>query len=247
MNDEMRVLLTGYLEEQFAGRPDLLAKVVPSYPPGSKRMLRDNGVWAGALTRDNVELVTDRHRARSPPSGVVDGRRPPPRRRRHRLRHRLPGVQVPHPDAGHRSRRRRPPRPLGRRPRRLPRHHRPGLPQPLLLYGPNTNIVINGSIIYFSECGVRYILDCLRLALQHGGHALEVRDDVHDAFNERIDAENRADGLGHARPSTAGTRTPPATSPRTGRSPCSSTGSAPARRTPPTTSSSVTRRSPHPA
>ena len=31
----------------------------------------------------------------------------------------------------------------------------PGFPNLFLLYGPNTNIVINGSIIYFSECEVR--------------------------------------------------------------------------------------------
>jgi 4-hydroxyacetophenone monooxygenase len=67
----------------------------------------------------------------------------------------------------------------------------PHFPNLYLLYGPNTNIVINGSIIYFSECGVRYILDCLRLALQHGGHALEVRDDVHHAFKQRFDDQNR--------------------------------------------------------
>ena len=60
MNDEIRKLFTAYLEEQFAGRPDLIEKVVPTYPPGSKRGLRDNGVWAGALTRDNVELDHDR-------------------------------------------------------------------------------------------------------------------------------------------------------------------------------------------
>ena len=34
----------------------------------------------------------------------------------------------------------------------------PDFPNLFCLYGPNTNIVINGSIIYFSECGVRYIL-----------------------------------------------------------------------------------------
>ena len=36
----------------------------------------------------------------------------------------------------------------------------PGFPNLFCLYGPNTNIVINGSIVYFSECGVRYILGC---------------------------------------------------------------------------------------
>ena len=45
----------------------------------------------------------------------------------------------------------------------------PGFPNLFCLYGPNTNIVINGSIVYFSECGVRYILGCLELLLR-GGH-----------------------------------------------------------------------------
>ena len=36
----------------------------------------------------------------------------------------------------------------------------PGFPNLFCLYGPNTNIVVNGSIVYFSECGVRYILGC---------------------------------------------------------------------------------------
>ena len=40
----------------------------------------------------------------------------------------------------------------------------PGFPNLFCLYGPNTNIVINGSIIYFSECGVRYILGCVEEA-----------------------------------------------------------------------------------
>ena len=40
----------------------------------------------------------------------------------------------------------------------------PGFPNLFCLYGPNTNIVINGSIVYFSECGVRYILGLRRAA-----------------------------------------------------------------------------------
>ena len=67
----------------------------------------------------------------------------------------------------------------------------PGFPNLFCLYGPNTNIVVNGSIVYFSECGVRYILGCLELLLRDHQAALEVRKDVHDEFNERVDAENR--------------------------------------------------------
>ncbi len=43
----------------------------------------------------------------------------------------------------------------------------PGFPSLFSLYGPNTNIVINGSIAYFSECGARYVLDLLRLVLEY--------------------------------------------------------------------------------
>ena len=67
----------------------------------------------------------------------------------------------------------------------------PGFPNLFCLYGPNTNIVVNGSIVYFSECGARYILGCLKLILDGGHRAIDVRKDVHDEFNERVDTENR--------------------------------------------------------
>jgi 4-hydroxyacetophenone monooxygenase len=66
----------------------------------------------------------------------------------------------------------------------------PEFPNLFLMYGPNTNIVINGSIIYFSECEARYIVECLRLLLAGGKRSLEVRADVHDEYNKTIDEEN---------------------------------------------------------
>ncbi|MDE2353134.1 MAG: NAD(P)/FAD-dependent oxidoreductase, partial [Alphaproteobacteria bacterium] len=56
--------------------------------------------------------------------------------------------------------------------------------------GPNTNIVVNGSIIFFSECAMRYIMGCLDLLLEQGHGALEVKRQVHDAFNEKVDQAN---------------------------------------------------------
>ncbi len=67
----------------------------------------------------------------------------------------------------------------------------PGFPNFFMLYGPNTNIVVNGSIIYFSECEVHYVVGCIRRMLEEEVRAIEVRTEVHDAYNERIDAENR--------------------------------------------------------
>lgn len=47
-----------YLRTELDGRPDLIAKALPDYPPFGKRMLLDNG-WFRALRRDHVTLVTD--------------------------------------------------------------------------------------------------------------------------------------------------------------------------------------------
>ena len=58
-NDELRALLTMYIEIQFPDDPELGAKVVPDYPPAAKRIIRDNGIWAATLQRDNVHLVTE--------------------------------------------------------------------------------------------------------------------------------------------------------------------------------------------
>jgi 4-hydroxyacetophenone monooxygenase len=66
----------------------------------------------------------------------------------------------------------------------------PGYPNLFCLYGPNTNIVVNGSIVFFSECEVRYVLGCLATLLPHGHATMECRRDVHDAYNERIDRGN---------------------------------------------------------
>ena len=66
----------------------------------------------------------------------------------------------------------------------------PGFPNFFMLYGPNTNIVVNGSIIFFSECAVRYVVRALGMLGEVGARTLDVREDVHDVFNTRVDAGN---------------------------------------------------------
>jgi 4-hydroxyacetophenone monooxygenase len=189
VNEFMRQILTEYFKAQFASRPDLLDAVVPHYPPGAKRLLRDNGVWAGALTRPNVALVTQSIREITP-AGIVtaDGEEH--------------AVDVIIYGTGFQASKFLTPMTVRGR-GGIDLHEQwqgdaraylgitiPGFPNLFCLYGPNTNIVINGSIIYFSECGVRYVLGCIGSLLGRGRAALEVRPDVFHRFNEAVDAEN---------------------------------------------------------
>ncbi len=191
MSEFGRQMLVEYFKAEFGDRPDLLDKVVPHYPVGAKRMVRDNGVWARTLKRPNVHLVTDGI-ARITPTGIemVDGT--------------VHEADVLLYGTGYEaSKFLTPMQVIGRDGVDL--HEQwdgdaraylgvaiPGFPNFFCLYGPNTNIVINGSIIYFSECGVRYILNLIELLLANDATSLEVRRDVHDEFNERCDAENRS-------------------------------------------------------
>jgi len=188
-NAMLREALAYAISAQAADRPDLIPHLVPAYPFGGKRALRDDGLWIAALKRPNVELVTEPI-ARITRTGIEteDGTA----RDFDAIIYGtgftasqfLKTFQV-----------------TGRGGREL--HEvwagdaraylgmtTPGFPNFFMIYGPNTNIVVNGSIIFFSECSVRYIIGCLKLLAETGAETLEVRGDVHDAFNAKVDAAN---------------------------------------------------------
>ena len=51
--------------------------------------------------------------------------------------------------------------------------------------------MVNGSIIYFSECGPVHPRLPRASRSSTAATPIEVRDDVHDAFNQRVDDANR--------------------------------------------------------
>jgi 4-hydroxyacetophenone monooxygenase len=188
-NDFMRQMLSGYLQAQFAAKPELLEQVIPQYAPFSKRFILDDGAWGRTLTRDDVHLVTDTI-AEITPLGVrtVDGTV-------HEADVIIYGTGFKASDFLV------PMKVVGRGGRDLHEDWAgdaraylgivlPGFPNFFMLYGPNTNIVVNGSIIYFSECEVHYVVGCVRKLLETGAAAIDPKREVHDAYNERIDAEN---------------------------------------------------------
>jgi 4-hydroxyacetophenone monooxygenase len=68
----------------------------------------------------------------------------------------------------------------------------PGFPNFFVLYGPNTNLGHGGSIIFHAECQLRYLMSLLEQMVAGGLGMVEIRQDVHDRYNEAVDAEHEA-------------------------------------------------------
>jgi 4-hydroxyacetophenone monooxygenase len=189
-NDMVREMLTLYIREQCGDDEALFDKMIPDYPPLSKRFVRDNGVWPATFKRDDVELVTtgiDRITAKG--IRTLDGDE-------------IPVDVIVYGTGFQASDFLTPMKVVGRGGRDLhdwwdgdSRAYLgitiPHFPNLFLMYGPNTNIVVNGSIIFFSECEVDYILAAIRMLLESGHLAMDCREAVHDAYNRKIDAQNR--------------------------------------------------------
>ena len=185
ISDAIRAQLTEHIEREIGDDPNLLAKVVPSYPPFGKRILLDNH-WFRTLKRDNVELVTEPIREITE-AGLVteDGGS------------REVDVIV-YATGFHANRYLYPMELVGRKGVALSEHWGedpraylgitvPDFPNLFLLYGPNTNLAHGGSFVFQSECQVRYILGCLKFMIEGDHRSIECRKDVHDDYNELVD------------------------------------------------------------
>jgi 4-hydroxyacetophenone monooxygenase len=189
-NETVRQMLAGAMAAQFEDRPDLLEKVVPAYPPISKRLIVDGGHWGAMLKQENVDLVTDTI-TEIVPEGVVtaDG-----------VVH--PVDVIIYGTGFQASRFLTPVRVVGRNGADLHELWHdddaraylgltvPGFPNFLMIYGPNTNLVVSGSITLFSECAANYVTDYVRILLSEGVRALDLRPEVHAEFNRRVDEAN---------------------------------------------------------
>lgn len=190
MNDLTRQMFTDWITGQIGDDPELIAKVVPDYPATGKRTLQDNGAWLGALTRDNVDLV------RTPidriePDAVVttDGERYPADVLVFATGFRASEVLFPMTILGRggvdlRAQ-------WGERPAAYLGITVPGFPNFFCMYGPGTNLAHGGSLIFHSECQMRYITQCLE-ALIDGGHAtMEPLVERYEDWHERSQREIR--------------------------------------------------------
>ncbi len=185
-NEDMRIIFTDWMTQQIDGDKELLKKVVPDYPPFCKRILQDNGTWLKTLQRENVQLVCSGLKEVQP-NAVVDAEG-----------NSYEVDVIVFATGFHASRFLWPMEVRGRGGVSLeelwgedPKAYLgitvPDFPNLFCLYGPGTNLAHAGSIIFHSECQVRYILECLGLVIGDGKRALECKTEVNDAFNRKLE------------------------------------------------------------
>ena len=188
MNDMVREVFTDWMKQQVGDDEALLAKVVPDYVPLAKRTLQDNGSWLTALKKDNVELnnlgireITEQ--------GVIDNNG-----------ELFEADIIVFATGFHANKFLWPMEIVGRKGVKLNEQWGedpaaylgitvPNFPNLFCLYGPGTNLAFGGSLIFHSECEVRYSLSAIKALLQTGNKTMEVRQTVHDDFQERLQGE----------------------------------------------------------
>ena len=190
MNDLTRQMFTDWIVSQVDDDPDLVAKVVPDYPATGKRTLQDNGSWLRTLTRDNVELVRTGIDHIEPDAVVtVDGTRHEADVLVFATGFQATKVLFPMEIVGRDGEDLR--QTWGERPAAYLGITVPGFPNFFCMYGPGTNLAHGGSLIFHSECQMRYISQCID-ALVAGGHrTMEPRVDRYEDWHERSQREMR--------------------------------------------------------
>ncbi len=192
VNDKLREFLTGYIKAQVGGREDLIEKLVPDYAPFSRRPVVDNG-WYKALTRDNVELVTDGI-VRLTEAGIetADGKV-----RELDVIITATGFDIvkylwPAQIVGKGGADLHETWSAADGPRAYLGMMVPDFPNLFMLYGPNSQPVSGGTHIpVWYVIWAAYAARCMMRMLADGGPRVEVTHEAYTAYNAAMDAESR--------------------------------------------------------
>jgi 4-hydroxyacetophenone monooxygenase len=187
VNDSQRAFLTEYIRDELGDRAEeLMPRCLPDYPPYGKRPLLDNG-WFRTMARDDVELITDDiQEVRSDRIVTADGAE-------------FPVDVVVLATGFHALRVMAPMRFYGRSGREL---HEvwgednataylgitvPDFPNLFIMLGPNTFAGHGGSGVLSIELEVRYAMEMIAKMIEDHIASVDVKQEVHDAYNERLD------------------------------------------------------------
>jgi 4-hydroxyacetophenone monooxygenase len=188
-SDLLRTKLTAYLEAQIGEEDWLREHVLPSYPPGSKRIVRDDGTWVGTLKRPNVDVVKGGVREITP-DGIIaeDGQFVPCDVIVYGTGFKASDFLLPMTVTGR-----------GGADIQTRWHGTaaaymgvtvPDFPNLFLLYGPNTGVIVHGNLVFFIEGQANYAMTAIRLLLQSGADGLSLKTDVYDQYRREIEEAN---------------------------------------------------------
>tara|TARA_R100001086_G_scaffold113820_2_gene58111 strand:- start:5673 stop:7619 length:1947 start_codon:yes stop_codon:yes gene_type:complete len=186
-NDRHRQFFTEYVVSELGDRQDLLSEVLPDFPPYGKRILLDNG-WYRTLTRENVTLVSQRlAEIRGDTMISADGRTFKADviifATGFKASEFLSSFEI-----------------IGRDGQRLRDFWEidnarayvgsamPGFPNFFTILGPNVGLGHGGSMIKAIELQTSYVISVLNEMFERRASTVEVRQDVFDDYNYRIDA-----------------------------------------------------------
>lgn len=188
-NAMLREGMEAYIREQAGDDTALADALVPDYPPGGKRPILDDGTWISTLKRDDVTLVTEGIEAVTPEGirtndGTVHACDVIIYGTGFNAHDFLSTLDVKGKEGCD----------LHQRWNGDARAYKsvtiPEFPNLYLLYGPNSNIVVGASIVFFSECEMRYIMGCLKMQFEQGLASLEVRPERFQQYNQWVDELN---------------------------------------------------------
>jgi 4-hydroxyacetophenone monooxygenase len=187
INDELRATLTEYIAQSVRHDPALIAKCVPKYAPTARRMIVDNG-WYEALTRENVELVTEGI-LEITEDGVVSGDGV---RRQQDLIILAAGFEVsryfwpvPYVGSGGTTLEQA----WGKDgPRAFKGVTIPGFPNFFAFYGPNSQ-PRTGGLYTWAEIWSRYVGELLVGMIEKRASTIECRTEAFTEYNNRLDEE----------------------------------------------------------
>jgi 4-hydroxyacetophenone monooxygenase len=187
-HDAIRQVFSNYLKEQVGDDEELLAKVTPDYVVLGKRTLQDNGSWLSALKREGVELITDSISEITEDAVVCENGE------------RYPVDLIVYATGFHANRYLWPMEITGRGgvtlneqwgddPSALLGITVPNFPNLFCIYGPGTNLAFGGSLIFHSECQVRYAMSCIQALFENEASSIECSWKAHDDYNRRLQDE----------------------------------------------------------
>ena len=186
-NDAHRAYFTNHVISELGDHAsELLDRVLPTYPPFGKRMLMDNG-WYRMLRNPKVQLVDERiSNVDANSLTTEDGSE-----YEADVLVLATGFDVLNFITTYEAQGRSGTSLMSQWDQDNAQAYLgtvvPNFPNFFTLYGPNLQPGHGGSLIFVVEMQVRYIMDVIQKMLDQNLGAVEIRQDIHDRYNEDVD------------------------------------------------------------